>query len=187
MTAPRPDGGSQRHAAPRRVVLALGSNLGDRIANLQGGLDALAASPGLTFTAVSGLYETSPVGGPDQPDFLNAIAIAVSDLPALEILHRCLAAELALGRVRTETWGPRTLDIDVIACGDERSADPVLTLPHPRAGQRAFVLAPWHDVDPGARLPGDGRVTDLLGTAGVRQQLAGVRRVPGLELKLPAR
>lgn len=171
----------------RHVVLALGSNLGDRLGNLQGGLDALAAEPGLAFTAVSGVYETSPVGGPEQPDYLNAVAVAVSALPARVILDRCLEAEATLGRVRTVAWGPRTLDVDVIACGDERSADPALTLPHPRAGERAFVLAPWHEVDPAARLPGDGLVAELLAGAEVKQQLAGVRRVAGLELRLPAR
>lgn len=171
--------------AARPVVLALGSNLGDRLANLQEGLDALAGEPGLDLTAVSGVYQTAPVGGPEQDDYLNAVALAVSALPARQILDRCLAAERRLGRVRTITWGPRTLDVDVIACGDERSSDPVLTLPHPRARERAFVLAPWHEVDPGARLPGDGLVADLLAAAGVKEQLAGVRRVAGLELRLP--
>ena len=162
--------------APRRerdVVLALGSNLGDRLTNLQRGLDALSAEPGLTAVAVSGVFQTSPVGGPDQPDYLNAVLLAVSELPALAILSRCQAAEHALGRVRTVRWGARTLDIDVIACGDEISDDPVLTLPHPRACERAFVLAPWHEVDPGARLPGAGLVADLLAEVG----LDGVRRL----------
>lgn len=168
------------------MVLALGSNLGDRLGYLQGGLDALAAEPGISFTAVSAVFETSPVGGPEQADFLNAVALAVSALPAREILERCLAAELMLGREHTVAWGPRSLDIDVIACGDERSADQALILPHPRAAQRAFVLVPWHDVDPGARLTGDGLVADLLAAAALSDQLAGVRRVAGLKLRLPA-
>lgn len=162
--------------APRRerdVVLALGSNLGDRLSNLQRGLDALSAEPGLTAVAVSGVFQTSPVGGPDQPDYLNAVLLAVSELPALAILSRCQAAEHALGRVRTVRWGARMLDIDVIACGDEISDDPILTLPHPRASERAFVLAPWHEVDPGARLPGAGLVADLLAEVG----LDGIRRL----------
>lgn len=171
----------------RRVVLALGSNLGDRLANLQGGLDLLGAVPGMGLEAVSGVYETPPVGGPEQGDFLNAVALAVNSLPARQILDSCLAAEHAMGRVRTLTWGPRSLDIDVIACGDERSADPGLTLPHPRASERAFVLVPWHELDHDARIPGDGRVADLLTTSGVSGQVAGVQRRPGLELRMPGR
>jgi 2-amino-4-hydroxy-6-hydroxymethyldihydropteridine diphosphokinase len=153
------------------VVLALGSNLGDRLANLQGGVDALCAGPGLADVAVSPVYETAPVGGPDQPDYLNAVLVAATSLPARLVLRRGQAAEDALGRLRGERWGPRTLDVDVIVYGDQASSDPDLTLPHPRAHERAFVLAPWHDVQPGAVIPGHGRVADLLaavGTAGVR-------------------
>jgi 2-amino-4-hydroxy-6-hydroxymethyldihydropteridine diphosphokinase len=149
----------------RQVVLALGSNLGDRLANLQAGIDLLTASPGVTPTAVSAVFETSPFSGPgvpDQPDYLNAVLLAVSDLPALEILGRCQAAEQARGRVRTVRWGPRTLDVDIVSCRDEISDDPRLTLPHPRAHERAFVLVPWQDADPGARLPGYGRVAGLI-------------------------
>ncbi len=151
---------------PRPVVLALGSNLGDRLANLQAGIDALAAAPGITPTAVSAVFETSPVGGPDQPDYLNAVLLASSDRPAAEILGRCQAAEQARGRERRVRWGPRTLDIDIIACGDETSDDPRLTLPHPRAHERAFVLVPWHDVDPDASLHEFGPVTDLIARLG---------------------
>jgi 2-amino-4-hydroxy-6-hydroxymethyldihydropteridine diphosphokinase len=151
---------------PRRVVLALGSNLGDRLANLQAGIDALAAAPGITATAVSAVFETSPVGGPDQPDYLNAILLASSALRAAEILSRCQAAEQARGRERGVRWGPRTLDIDIIACGDEISDDPLVTLPHPRAHERAFVLVPWHDVDPDASLSGFGPVTGLIAGLG---------------------
>jgi 2-amino-4-hydroxy-6-hydroxymethyldihydropteridine diphosphokinase len=147
---------------PRPVVLALGSNLGDRLANLQSGIDALAAAPGITATAVSAVFETSPVGGPDQPYYLNAVLLANSDLPAREILGRCQAAEQARGRERQVRWGPRTLDIDIIACGEEISDDPQLILPHPRAHERAFVLVPWHDLDPDASLPGYGPVSGLI-------------------------
>lgn len=155
----------------RRVVLALGSNLGDRLANLQLGADVLAADPGFEAVAVSRVFETRPVGGPDQPGYLNAVLLADSALPARVILDRCHAAEHKAGRVRTVRWGPRTLDVDIIACGDEVSADPVLTLPHPRAHERAFVLLPWLDVDPDAVLPGNGSVAALLaglGSAGVQ-------------------
>ena len=149
----------------RQVVLALGSNLGDPLANLQAGIDQLARAPGLRCTAVSGVFSTAPVGGPPQPGYLNAVLLADSELPARSILHLCQDAEQALHRVREERWGPRTLDVDVIACDDEVSSDPELTLPHPRAHERAFVLAPWLDVDSRARLVGFGSVASLLAQA----------------------
>jgi 2-amino-4-hydroxy-6-hydroxymethyldihydropteridine diphosphokinase len=148
------------------VVLALGSNLGDPLANLQRGVDLLSAGPGLADVVVSPVYETAPVGGPDQPDYLNAVLAGVTSLPPRAVLDRALAAERALHRVRGQRWGPRTLDVDVIVYGDLVSDDPELTLPHPRAHERAFVLAPWHDVDPGAVIPGRGRIADLLAAAG---------------------
>ena len=161
-----PDPGPPRRGPARRVVLALGSNLGDRLATLQAGIDALADVPGIALIAVSAVFETSPVGGPDQPEYLNAVLLATSTLPCQEILRFTQAAEHAQGRVRTVRWGPRTLDIDIIACGEEFSDDPTLTLPHPRAHERAFVLLPWHDVDPGATLPGSGQVAVLLSRLG---------------------
>jgi 2-amino-4-hydroxy-6-hydroxymethyldihydropteridine diphosphokinase len=148
------------------VVLALGSNLGDRLAHLQSGVDTLCAEPGLDCAAVSPVYETAAVGGPAQPDYLNAVLIAATTLPA---------------RAREQRWGPRTLDVDVIVYGDEISGDPELTLPHPRAHERAFVLAPWHDVDPHAVLPGRGPVADLLAAA----DTAGVRRRNDTRLERP--
>jgi 2-amino-4-hydroxy-6-hydroxymethyldihydropteridine diphosphokinase len=182
MTAPRHDARPLpvlgADPAARLVVLALGSNLGDRLANLQGGLDVLCAAPGLSCAAVSPVYETVPVGGPEQGDYLNAVLIVTSALPARSILDRCQEAEAALRRVRAQAWGPRTLDVDIIAVGDEISADPELTLPHPRAHQRAFVLAPWHDVEPDARIPGRGQIQDLLAAAGA----SGVRRLPDTRL-----
>jgi 2-amino-4-hydroxy-6-hydroxymethyldihydropteridine diphosphokinase len=166
--------------AQRQIVIALGSNMGDRVANLQGGLDCLLAMPGLRATAVSAVFETAPVGGPPQADYMNAVLLADSGLDARSILDRCQAAERALGRVRDERWGPRTLDVDLIACDDEVSSDPELTLPHPRAHQRAFVLAPWLDVSPNARLVGFGSVADLLADA----DMTGVTRLDGPRLKL---
>jgi 2-amino-4-hydroxy-6-hydroxymethyldihydropteridine diphosphokinase len=168
-------------APSRTIVLALGSNLGDRLANLQHGVAELCG-PDLNCSAVSPVYQTAPVGGPQQDDFLNAVLLADSALPATAILARCQRAEAALGRVRTVRWGPRTLDVDIIACGSEVSAGPHLTLPHPRAHERAFVLAPWLDVAPDACLPGGGAVADLLTAVGT----SGVRRVPELRLALPA-
>jgi len=168
-------------AGQRRVVLALGSNLGDRLANLQLGVEMLDGD-GMTATAVSGVFETSPVGGPEQDNYLNAVLLAVSALPARQVLARCAAAESAAGRVRTVRWGPRTLDVDVISCDDETSAEPDLTLPHPRAYERAFVLAPWLEVDPAAVLTGRGRVADLLAAT----SMAAVWRRPDLRLTLPS-
>ena len=147
------------------VVLALGSNLGDRQDILQGAVDAIVGLPGVRVTAVSPVYETVPVGGPAQPDYLNAVVLADAARPARELLDRLHEIEAAFDRVRLVRWGPRTLDIDIIVFDDERSDDPELTLPHPRAFERAFVLAPWHDVDPDAALPGHGPVAQLLAKA----------------------
>jgi 2-amino-4-hydroxy-6-hydroxymethyldihydropteridine diphosphokinase len=170
----------------RTVVLALGSNIGDRLGYLQRGVSALCGGPagpddGLACRAVSSVYETAPVGGPAQEDYLNAVLLASSSLPPDQILARAAAAEAAAARIRTVHWGPRTLDVDVIACGDETSDDPRLTLPHPRAHERAFVLAPWLEIEPDAVLPGWGPVADLLG----RADRGGMRRMTELRLTLP--
>jgi 2-amino-4-hydroxy-6-hydroxymethyldihydropteridine diphosphokinase len=162
------------------VVLALGSNLGDRQNILQGAVDAIVGLPGVRVTAVSPVYETAPVGGPAQPDYLNAVVLADAALPARELLDRLHEIEAAFDRVRVVRWGPRTLDIDIIVFGTERSDDPQLTLPHPRAHERAFVLAPWRDLDPGAELPGAGPVDELLAKA----DRAGLRR-SSLNLVIP--
>jgi 2-amino-4-hydroxy-6-hydroxymethyldihydropteridine diphosphokinase len=165
----------------RRTVIAMGSNLGDRLDYLQGGLDGLFDTPRITFLAVSPVYQTAPVGGPEQPDYLNAVVIAETSMPAQAVLERCLSLEDAYGRVRDERWGPRTLDLDLIIYGDEVSNSPGLTLPHPHAHERAFVLAPWHDADPQAQLPGHGPVADLLAALGT----AGVAKVEGAVLHPP--
>jgi 2-amino-4-hydroxy-6-hydroxymethyldihydropteridine diphosphokinase len=164
-----------------RVVIAMGGNLGDRLENLQGGLDALFDTPGLTFVAVSPVFETVPVGGPPQPAYLNAVLIARTALPARAVLDRCHSVEAAFGRARTQVWGPRTLDLDLIIYGDEVSDDPELTLPHPRAHERVFVLAPWYAADPQAYLPGRGRVADLLAATG----MDGVTRLDSSVLHPP--
>lgn len=169
-------------AGPVRAVIALGSNLGDRLQELQRAVDALAATPGLALTAVSPVYETAPVGGPEQPDYLNAVVLAQTSRPAADLLARAHAIEAAAQRTRAERWGPRTLDVDIIAYGEELSSDPALTLPHPRAQERAFVLAPWHDADPGAVLPGRGRVAALLAAVGD----GGIRRRDAMALRRPA-
>jgi 2-amino-4-hydroxy-6-hydroxymethyldihydropteridine diphosphokinase len=162
------------------VVLALGSNLGDRQDILQGAVDAIVGLPGVRVTAVSPVYETVPVGGPAQPDYLNAVVLAVTTQPARDLLDRLHEIEAAFDRVRLVRWGPRTLDLDIIVVGGERSDNPELTLPHPRAHERAFVLAPWHDVDPVAVLPGHGPVAELLAQA----DRTGLRR-SNLRLEVP--
>ena len=156
----------------RQAVLALGSNLGDRQDILQGGVDAIAGIEGVRLTGVSPVYETVPVGGPPQPDYLNAVVLAAISIPSRELLGQLHEVEAAFDRVRLVRWGPRTLDIDIITVAGEHSDDPDLTLPHPRAQERAFVLAPWHDADPDAVLPGYGPVAGLL----ARADQAGIRR-----------
>jgi 2-amino-4-hydroxy-6-hydroxymethyldihydropteridine diphosphokinase len=164
----------------RVAVISLGSNLGDRLASLQAAVGLLCRD-GLDCVGVSGVYETAPVGGPPQEDYLNAVLLAATELSAGDVLRRCLDAETALHRVRAQRWGPRTLDADVIAVGGERSDGPLLTLPHPRAHERAFVLVPWHDIDADAPVSGRGPVRDLLADL----DAGGIRRRPDLVLRRP--
>jgi 2-amino-4-hydroxy-6-hydroxymethyldihydropteridine diphosphokinase len=147
----------------RRVVLALGSNLGDRMAALQGAVEAIADTPDVWVTSVSPVYETEPVDAPDGSDkYLNAVLLLDTTLAAHRLLDRALAVEDAFDRERSEVRNaPRTLDIDLIVVGDRRSNDE-LVLPHPRAHERAFVLQPWHDLEPEAELVGAGPVAELL-------------------------
>ena len=148
----------------RRVVLALGSNLGERFNALQGAVNALADTPDLWITAVSPVYETEPIGCPEgSKNFLNAVVLADTTLAASRLLDRALAIEDAFDRMRSEVRNaPRTLDVDLIVVGDRRSDEESLQLPHPRARERAFVLQPWHDVEPDAVLPDAGPVKELL-------------------------
>ena len=141
------------------AVVSLGSNLGDRSSHLRGGLEVIAGQ--VAVLAVSPTYETEPVGGVEQPAYLNCVAIIdTSDAEqALAVAH---LAEDTLGRLRNLRWGPRTLDVDVIDVDGQLRADPRLTLPHPRAHEREFVLRPWHDIDPDAQVPGHGPVWMLL-------------------------
>lgn len=166
----------------RRAVLGLGSNLGDRLESLQGAVDALADTPGCAVVAISPVYETEPVGGPEQPPYLNAVVIVDTWLAPDLLLVRGQAIEEAFDRLRTVRWGPRTLDVDLLVYAESALDSEELTLPHPRAHERAFVLAPWADLDPTAELPGRGRVADLLIATGTQ----GVRRRTDLELRLPA-
>ncbi len=148
-----------------RVVLSLGSNLGDRLAHLRAAVDALSRS--LDVVAVSPVYETAPVGGPSQDDYLNAVLVATTDLSPREVVALCQEVEAGEGRERLERWGPRTLDVDLVAYDDLVSDDPVATVPHPRAHERSFVLEPWLSLDPDAVL-GGRRVSELPGGGEVR-------------------
>ena len=133
-------------------MLALGSNLGESEDTLERAVADLVAG-GVQLVRASGLYRTAPVGGPaGQPDFVNAVIEVAIDLGAYELLKLCNAVEAAHHRERLVRWGPRTLDIDVIDYDGVISEDPVLTLPHPRAQERAFVLVPWAQMDPQAYL-----------------------------------
>lgn len=133
---------------PARVALGIGSNLGDRAGYLARAIEQLRSSPDVTVVATSPLVETQPVGGPDQPEFLNAVVILDTSLSPDEVLELAQACERDARRVRTERWGPRTLDVDVLAYDGVVRDDDDLTLPHPRAVERAFVLVPWALVDP---------------------------------------
>lgn len=144
-----------------RAVLALGANLGDPHGAIRGAMDVLDACEGITVIARSSLYRTAPVGGPEQPDFMNAVVVVETTLDPLELLACGHAVEQQWHRTRDVRWGPRTLDVDVIVIDHVVSDDSVLTLPHPRAAERAFVLVPWLEVDPSARLDGTP-IRDLL-------------------------
>ena len=172
-----------RRTAPvrRPVALALGSNLGDSATVLQAAVDDLAALPGLRLGAVSAVYRTAPVGGPEQPDYLNAVVVGETTFDPLALLTATQGVERAHHRVRDVRWGPRTLDVDVLSLGDGVVDEPTLQVPHPRAHERAFVLVPWTDADPAAVIPGRGPVADLV--AGVDR--TGVTRTD-IVLELPA-
>ena len=148
----------------RRAVLALGSNLGERMASLQGAVNAIADTPDVWVTGVSPVYETEPVDcPPDAKNYLNAVVLIDTTLAASRLMDRALAIEDAFDRERSDVKNaPRTLDVDLIVVGDRRSDEDFLRLPHPRAAERAFVLRPWLDVDPGADFPDLGPVADLL-------------------------
>jgi 2-amino-4-hydroxy-6-hydroxymethyldihydropteridine diphosphokinase len=149
-----------------RAAVALGANLGDRAATLESAVGDVGALVGVEVLACSDWYETPPVGGPDgQPPYLNGVLLLQTQRSPRDLLAALQAIEAAHGRVRAERWGPRTLDLDLLAYDALVSADPELTLPHPRAHERAFVLAPWAQVDPDFVLPGSPlprTVADLL-------------------------
>jgi 2-amino-4-hydroxy-6-hydroxymethyldihydropteridine diphosphokinase len=170
-----------------RAILSLGSNLGDRYAHLRDAVDRLGES----VVLVSGVYETPPWGDTEQPPYLNAVVLVVDPhAEPADWLDRARTGESAAGRVRdpARRFGPRTLDVDVIAVWTDddtpvRSQDPELTLPHPRAHERAFVLKPWLDLQPYGELPGHGRLTDLLTAPALAADVAAMTPRPDLPLE----
>jgi 2-amino-4-hydroxy-6-hydroxymethyldihydropteridine diphosphokinase len=162
-----------------RAYVGLGSNLGDRMAALDAAVRALDADVQTHVMAVSQVYETEPVGGPEQDPYLNAVAVLETDRGPRELLALLLATEDGLGRVRGERWGPRTLDLDLLLYDGPPIDSPELTVPHPRAKERASVLVPLVDADPFARFPdGEAAVEALARLAPV----SGVVPVADLEV-----
>ncbi|NYE96060.1 2-amino-4-hydroxy-6-hydroxymethyldihydropteridine diphosphokinase [Psychromicrobium silvestre] len=140
---------------PSKAILALGSNLGERAGTLAGGVADLVEDPKVRLCHVSPVVQTQPVGGPEgQPPFLNMVMEVETEFSPEELLAHCQAVEAKHHRERIVRWGPRTLDVDIITYEDVQQDDPELTLPHPRAAERAFVLVPWLLMDPQARLNG---------------------------------
>jgi len=144
------------------AYVGLGANLGERERTLRRALELLDAVAGVEVAAVSELRETEPVGVHDQPRFLNGVARVETTLGPRELLDALLLVERALGRVRRERWGPRTVDLDLLVYGDLVVDEPGLTVPHPRLHERRFVLEPLAELAPGLEIPGRGPVPDLL-------------------------
>jgi 2-amino-4-hydroxy-6-hydroxymethyldihydropteridine diphosphokinase len=145
-----------------RYVISVGANLGDAIGSVKAALANVPLRLHSDTQQSSALYSTSPVGGPDQADFVNAVIVVDSPLKPTQVLRELQRLEQEAQRVRDVRWGPRTLDLDIITAGNSHSDDPDLTLPHPRAHERGFVLMPWFEVEPKAELSGHGPVEDLI-------------------------
>lgn len=152
-----------------RAYIGLGSNLEDRLENLRRAV-ALLEDGGVTVLRSSRVYETDPIGGPSQPDYLNAVLEVEAEREARDLLETCRGVEDALGRERTERWGPRVIDVDVLTFGRETIDEPDLQVPHPRIHKRAFVLIPLLELDPDPALPGGRRAADVR-----LEDLGGVR------------
>ena len=153
--------------SPVEAVVALGANLGDPTATLQSAVRALSQLAGVQVLSVGPLAKTQAVGGPSQEDFFNTVVLLETTLSAHQLLSQLHFIEAAHGRVREVHWGPRTLDLDLIVYGGVVAEDEILTIPHPRANDRAFVLIPWREMNPSAVLPGlgGGSVSKLADTA----------------------
>lgn len=143
-----------------KAVIALGSNIGNPKENLDLAIALLREATDVE--KVSSYYITKPVGYEDQPDFVNAVCIINSELPAMELLNMFHGIEISMGRERTIKWGPRTIDLDIIQYGSLLSNSEELTLPHPRAHERKFVLEPWLEIEPDAILLTHGKIAELI-------------------------
>ena len=150
-----------------KYVIALGSNLGDRQSILIHAIDSIKLIA--EVIAVSSFYDTNPVGGPDQPNYLNGVMIVNSEKLPEELLKLLQEIENSAGRTREIKWGARTLDLDLISAGEIHIDTEFLTLPHPRAHERAFVLQPWIEIEPGGAIVGKGQITDLLAALGSQE------------------
>jgi 2-amino-4-hydroxy-6-hydroxymethyldihydropteridine diphosphokinase len=150
-------GVSSQHSPTNISYIALGSNLGDRLEHLRNGAQLLEAHQAIRITGKSRIFETEPVGGPDhQGAYLNAVVRLESRFTARHLLDVLLETELQRGRVRSERWGPRTLDLDLLIHGLEQIDEPGLIVPHPRLHERAFVLEPLGDLAANLKVPGLG-------------------------------
>ncbi|MBX9450460.1 MAG: 2-amino-4-hydroxy-6-hydroxymethyldihydropteridine diphosphokinase [Mesorhizobium sp.] len=157
-----------------RAYLGLGGNLGDPAAAMASALRALDATAAVSVVAVSSLYRTPPWGKTDQPDFMNAVAAVDTTLSPRALLDLCLETERALKRVRVDRWGPRVIDMDILLFGSERINEEGLQVPHPRMGERAFVLAPLAEIAPDVIVDGEPAAGRLAGV-----DTAGIDRLPG--------
>lgn len=165
---------AQGHEAVHAYV-ALGSNLDDPAGRVRSAIRALGRLPDTALLAYSALYRTAPVGYADQPDFINAVALLRTALSPGALLTELMALEREAGRERSVPNGPRTLDLDLLLHGDTVSADPQLTLPHPRMHERAFVLLPLAEIAPDLRVPGNGTVRQLAAHAASEQSVERLR------------
>lgn len=143
-----------------RAFVGLGSNLGDRLRNLQRSLRILEAR-GVRVLRSSRVYETDSIGGPPQPDYLNAVVEVETDGTARDLLEACSEVEQVLGRVRTERWGPRVIDLDILTFGSQQIDEPDLQVPHPRMHERGFVLIPLLELETDPQLPGGRRAATI--------------------------
>jgi 2-amino-4-hydroxy-6-hydroxymethyldihydropteridine diphosphokinase len=164
-------------AQPVTAYLGLGSNLGDRMAYLTETVARLAGVPGVGVSLTSSVYETAPVGGTEQGDFLNMAAAVRTTLRPVALLERCKTIETDLGRVTAEPWAPRIIDLDILLYGDETVDSPQLTIPHPELVHRAFALVPLLEIAPHATLPCGTQLADALAAL---EPVTGVSRLGAL-------
>ena len=157
------------------AYLGIGTNLGDRMGNIRGALGKLGGLPTMELARVSSVYETAPVGVTDQPDFLNLVAAVRTSLAPRALLEVLLHIENQMGRVRTEHWGPRVIDLDLLLYGGEQVSLPELTVPHPRLRERAFVLIPLAEIAPEMALPGSEKKVSEIADSFARE--GNIRRL----------